>query len=462
IMSRLGCFQHNTNDIGTEIVLGFGRQYFGANNLDTIVAAKTGTTYWYTSSPYFVAGPWQSFTSVYDGLYDPVVAEACTKLDETPILVMANINYPLLQYWDGAAGSATSITGSPPNCSLLRLSGARLYASGNAANPTRVYYSDNGDPTSWPSENFFDIPPNRGGISAMEVAAGTGVTLNIAVDRAWQSMFGDPAPGGGLSVQTVQDGIGTDTPRGVATLGSVTIFSWRGDLYSFSGSVQNMSEPYRGITMSAEFNTSFAAGQQPGGAIGNTNGIFADPVNNEMFITNTVNTIYVFARTAVTGAQPLRTIVGGSTALNSPEALYVDTVNNEIFVPNSGNNSVTVYARNANGNIAPIRTLSGAATFISQPFGVWVDTVNNNLLVCNNNNTLSVYGRTDSGNTAPTRRIIGGATGLNACFQAIYDTTNNEILVANSAGNSITVYSRTATGNASPIRTIVGGATGLD
>jgi DNA-binding beta-propeller fold protein YncE len=519
IQSRLGCFKHNTNDLGGLPILGFGRQYFGVSVTDTIVAAQGngggGGSYQWTVAPYFVAAAWSQFGSNYDGMYDPVVSEACTLLDETPILVFANINYTTLEYWDGSAGTAVTIAGSPANASLLRFSTSRLYASGIAANPTRVYYSDQSDPTSWPSENFFDILPNRGRVMGLEVSAGTGTTLNIATDRSWQAMYGDPSPGGGFSLQPVQDGFGCDTPRGIVTLGSITLSPWRGDLYIYTGSVQDISEPYRGITMSGEFNPAWQGGGTPSPNFGNLTGIFVDTVNNEVFVTSQGNNaVYVFNRSDSLGSQPIRTITGGSTLLNSPSGVWVNNVTNQLFVSNllgtfpviafprtaTGNlnpttiftnafaaNAVSVFGDIARGELlvtgffnafwvfrmtaseanAPLRTVAGGATLLATPFGGTIDTVNHEIVIANSvggtgSGSVTVYPQNANGNVAPSRTITGASTNLSNPSQPSVDTANGVYWIANSNNQSVTAYDRLANGNAAPLQDIVGGLTLLN
>jgi hypothetical protein len=224
-----------------------------------------------------------------------------------------------------------------------------------------------------------------------------------------------------------------------------------------------MSEPYRGITMSGEFNPEFQSGAQPPSSLGQLNAIFVDVPNSELYVSDDNDTVYVFPRLANQGAFPIRVLAGAATTLDNPEEMFVDDVHDELVVPNFDTSTVTVYPRTANGNVAPIRTLHAVST---PGWGglasVWIDLVNDEMLVASTGNYLWVFARTAVGDATPLRTITGGATGLNDTFQAVTDNVNDEIVAVNSTGNSVTVYPRTGNGNIAPLRTIAGAATQLN
>jgi hypothetical protein len=195
---------------------------------------------------------------------------------------------------------------------------------------------------------------------------------------------------------------------------------------------------------------------------------FAEPANNELFVTNFGNnSITVYARTASGNAAPIRTISGPATGLISPVGLYVDAANNEIGVE-SGGNSILIFSRTANGNVAPLRTISGAATLLACAIGLALDSVNNEIFVANNNfspgctNRITVYARTASGNVAPLRTISGAATGMTFIQDIHVDPINNEVLLPEVGVDDVRVFSRTASGNVPPLRVLAGSATGLN
>jgi hypothetical protein len=62
---------------------------------------------------------------------------------------------------------------------------------------------------------------------------------------------------------------------------------------------------------------------------------------------------------------PLRTIVGATTGLSSPDGITV--IGNELLVANTTANTTTVYALDAIGDIAPLRAIAGGATRLASP-----------------------------------------------------------------------------------------------
>jgi DNA-binding beta-propeller fold protein YncE len=147
--------------------------------------------------------------------------------------------------------------------------------------------------------------------------------------------------------------------------------------------------------------------------------------------------ITIYSRTANGDVQPLRTIQGGRTQLNLPQAIYRDPVSGEIVVANSGDDSVLFFARNASGDVAPVRVLRGEATKLKTPTGILVDAERNELWVTSwENHVANVYSRTARGNVEPVRYIrAAGPDTPPATFgrpgTVAYDPKRNEILIAN-------------------------------
>jgi hypothetical protein len=83
--------------------------------------------------------------------------------------------------------------------------------------------------------------------------------------------------------------------------------------------------------------------------------------------------VTVFAHDAMTGATPIRAIVGlTNTGFNDPHGISVH--GGEIFVANQGDHSVRIFDESADGDVAPTRVIKGAATGLSFPAGVLVAT----------------------------------------------------------------------------------------
>lgn len=198
----------------------------------------------------------------------------------------------------------------------------------------------------------------------------------------------------------------------------------------------------------------------------NPRGIAMDFGNNRLYTLNSSSITSYFAQTASGDVTPIGTITGASTGLVIPQGMAVDNYNQEIFVTNSS--SISVFPMMANGDVAPIRTIVGASTGLSSPGAMAVDTVNNEIFVTNIQNTanglvsiISVYARTANGDIMPVRTISGSSTGLSYPYGIALDTVNNELFVVNvdatnilSINATLAVFGRTASGNVSPLRTI--------
>lgn len=79
-----------------------------------------------------------------------------------PIFGMNGIDTP--KYWVGSGGVSnwTASVGTIPNGKYLAYAANRVWVAGTVANPSRVYFSDLGDPRSWTATNVVDLDPNDG------------------------------------------------------------------------------------------------------------------------------------------------------------------------------------------------------------------------------------------------------------------------------------------------------------
>ena len=148
--------------------------------------------------------------------------------------------------------------------------------------------------------------------------------------------------------------------------------------------------------------------------------------------------ITVYSRTAEGDAAPVRTIQGSKTGLNWPNGIYLDPVSDQLVVANSGNDSILFFDRRANGDVAPLRVIQGPTSGLDGPSGVFIDPKRHQLWVTNwNNHTATVYPITAQGDVAPLRTIRGTpansprASGFGNPGDVVFDPTRNEILVPN-------------------------------
>jgi hypothetical protein len=101
-----------------------------------------------------------SFTDLFTGLEANKIP-TYTVLDD--LLIMASTSTAdVPKSWDGS--TAQNLAGSPPNFSICTTHRNRVWAAGNVAAPSRLYYSGYLEPTNWTAggSGFFDINPNDG------------------------------------------------------------------------------------------------------------------------------------------------------------------------------------------------------------------------------------------------------------------------------------------------------------
>lgn len=237
LTSRLGIYKANSNSIGSAAIVGLGNITAGSGQFT--IAAKTGTTWYYRSTVNVFPASFSSFTVPESPLTAPVRMESVLNTSNASFAVFTNVNFTRLISWDGGAGSASQISGSPANCTFLRHFDGRLYA---ATKGQTIYFSDKGDPFTWPTANVFYVSSVYGGIRGLERYPGM---LLILMERAILGLRGDPALGFTLTV--LHDRIGCDSEASVSTSGSATAFRFERETYIFSGNVNTITGKLPGM-----------------------------------------------------------------------------------------------------------------------------------------------------------------------------------------------------------------------
>lgn len=123
---------------------------------------------------------------------------------------------------------------------------------------------------------------------------------------------------------------------------------------------------------------------------------------------------------------------GDLTGLDAPCGIYVDPVNDEIGVTNSGNGTVTIFNRTDNGNVAPKRTITG----LNDPCGLYVDPRigRDEIAVANRGDgTVKVFDRTSG-----TLKLT--ATGLNDPRALYLDSNNGEVGVVQQSQQAVMAF----------------------
>ena len=250
-ISLLGSVKHNSAAINANQIVGIGRANFSASGLvgDVILVAKKGVDWFRASANSAAPVAYTALTSPQDPLADVVRFEQANQLSgstNTAYVLFTNVNFTAIVQWDGNnANLPANIAGSPANCTLIRQGGARTFASGQAANPFTIYFSDANNPLSWPSNNFFNVPSSRGIVTGIERLS-SGQML-IFTERSILSLLGDVPLD--FSLTMIQEGIGCDQPRTISTLGNTIVFAFQGDLYAYTGGISALTERLRGVTL---------------------------------------------------------------------------------------------------------------------------------------------------------------------------------------------------------------------
>ena len=158
----------------------------------------------------------------------------------------------------------------------------------------------------------------------------------------------------------------------------------------------------------------------------------AGAVSADVYVANNSGSasVTVYPPAAGGNASPSRTIAGGNTNFNYPEAVSTDLVNNELYVTDFFGKAVRVFPLSANGNVAPSRTLiDGPNSGLSDPRMAIVDTAHNELIVASANDSIRVYARLANGDVAPVRVISGSNTKLSNPISVGYNPSTDELFV---------------------------------
>ena len=217
-----------------------------------------------------------------------------------------------------------------------------------------------------------------------------------------------------------------------------------------------------------------AAISNPGGI-----GYWAD----RLYVTNlATDSITVYPAGANGSTNPIVTIQGEHTLLDSPTAIAFDSHGN-IYVANAGKegggrDTITKYSAGSSGDAAPVAEIKGANTKLFSPSGLTVDS-RGNIYVANPGSILyeahkspivqavdciTVYSPGSTGNIAPVRTISGALTKLSSPSGIAVDSSGNVYVssgVEGSHGAGILIFAPGCNGNIAPTMSIDGDCANL-
>lgn len=240
-MSRLGSVKYNTNSMGTTLPNGMFEAFTNTTgNAFWVTKAQDTNLYWFATP---LNSPQAASTLTLPRAPDdtPVQIEQCIKTDGTPVILLANPNFttgPVMV--DGT--NVTTLRGAPVEPRFICQVGQRVYIVDNL-HPFQIWFSNPGDPTSWPTTNKFSIPPGKGRITGLFRYLNE--SLGIMTERGIFVMRGDPPLS--FTVLVLHPNIGSDVPQSIQVIGSNTFFVSNGEVMTLSGAVQDSTERVRGI-----------------------------------------------------------------------------------------------------------------------------------------------------------------------------------------------------------------------
>ena len=140
----------------------------------------------------------------------------------------------------GGSGNVASLAGSPPVTSLCTTANNFMFLSGNTTHPSRVYWSNVGDPGTWTSTNYVDFRLSDGDI--VQAIAPMGLNLIIFKRRSTGIFYTQTNTTSGVAtlgpLTQINTDIGCAGPLAWDALpdGTLVVLGWDNHLYIFNGS----------------------------------------------------------------------------------------------------------------------------------------------------------------------------------------------------------------------------------
>jgi hypothetical protein len=141
-----------------------------------------------------------------------------TPSGQGPVFGMNGIDTPI--YWTGAGSVVnwTASVGTVPNGKYTEYAANRIWVAGVAAFPSRLYFSDIGDPRSWTTTNVVDLDPNDGETITGIVRIGASL---LVFKQSKIFVIYDLDTGANRPLST---NVGCVAPRSIATAGTEVFF----------------------------------------------------------------------------------------------------------------------------------------------------------------------------------------------------------------------------------------------
>lgn len=167
-----------------------------------------------------------SFSDLFTGLESGKVP-SYSQIDDL-LIIASDSTTDVPKEWDGA--TAQNLQGSPPNFAFSVEHEGRIWAAGDAANPSKVYYSGRYQPDNWSSAGSgeFNISPQDGDrITALAAHKGELIVFKGPYKGSIHRISGSsPTGGDAFAHHILVRGVGAVGHRMVTTFRDDLLFGW--------------------------------------------------------------------------------------------------------------------------------------------------------------------------------------------------------------------------------------------
>lgn len=372
---------------------------------------------------------------------------------------------------DTTQGKETLYIGQPkePGCTICQDGAFLLFGVEGDVPPSRIR-SGGGAALTVPSALAVDTErdilyvANQG-----DAARTTDDSLSILTEASQAN--GNLSMTGALSVTTGSSGVtgtGTIFTTEFVTGDSIKIGTETYMIASIASDTSlNLTIPYPDATASGLpaslrprtlCSPSSGACAAPDVKLNNPAGLFVDPEENRLYVSNTgtdpncgdaampCNAILVFYAAGNLNNNGVPGLVLTSAALNSPRGLALDSERNILYVANNGSHSVLAFkeikGRTGSVTATPDAQIGGLATGVNAPVGVAIDSGRDILYVLNQGTPeIRVFEKasTQNGDSAPTR-ILSGGSFMQTPAALFLDPERDLLYVADQGADAVYIF----------------------
>jgi hypothetical protein len=229
-----GTYPLNSAIAGTPTVRGLFEYWKSVGGFEGWLMAQAGTkVYKMDRSGNIPDGTWDDISGAVTITDDSLPLYAV--LEDQVVVTTSEADAPYT--WNGV-GNAAALAGTPPASRCCCTHNNRMWLGSTTANPSRIYYSADLDPTDWTSADSgsIDIDPNDGDRVIGMVSAFGRLVIFKGPNHGSIHIISGTAPTGAdaYSHQVVMRGIPAITPRAIIPVGNDIWFVSNRGIYSLA------------------------------------------------------------------------------------------------------------------------------------------------------------------------------------------------------------------------------------